>query len=45
MGQENTYQYDGVGNLIQKFDAENQKTEYAYDDAGRLMEIRYFNEV
>ncbi len=45
MGEETTYQYDGVGNLIQKIDAKNQKTEYQYDDAGRLVEIRYFDPV
>jgi len=42
MGEETTYQYDGVGNLIQKIDVKNQKTEYTYDDAGRMTEIRYY---
>jgi YD repeat-containing protein len=27
--------------LTAKIDAKNQKTEYDYDDAGRLLEIRY----
>ena len=28
--------------MIGKIDAKNQKTEYDYDDAGRLVEIHYF---
>ncbi len=36
------YQYDAAGNLIQKLDAKKQKTEYDYDDADRLNEIRYY---
>ena len=27
---------------MKKIDAKNQKTEYEYDDAGRLTQIRYF---
>ena len=45
MGEETTYQYDGVGNLVEKLDAKNQKTDYEYDDAGRLEEIRYYDPV
>jgi YD repeat-containing protein len=30
-----------AGNLIEKIDAKNQKTEYAYDDSGHLVQIRY----
>jgi len=43
MTQDTTYQYDGVGNLVEKIDAKGQKTEYKYDDAGRLEEVRYFD--
>ena len=54
MGEETTYQYDQTGNLTQKTDAKNgsfaagyaltsKKTEYVYDDAGRLTDIKYFN--
>ncbi len=42
MGQETAYQYDGVGNLIEKIDGKNQKTQYDYDNAGRLQAIRYY---
>jgi YD repeat-containing protein len=45
MGEETTYQYDGVGNLVQKIDAKNQKTEYIYDDSGRLTQIKYYDPV
>jgi len=43
MGQETTYQYDGVGNLVEKINAKNQKAKYVYENAGRLEAIRYFN--
>jgi RHS repeat-associated protein len=43
MSEETTYQYDGAGNLIQKIDAKNQKTEYVYNDAGRLETVMYYS--
>ncbi|MDY6974006.1 MAG: RHS repeat domain-containing protein, partial [Thermodesulfobacteriota bacterium] len=43
MTQDTTNQYDGVGNLVEKVDAKGQKTEYGYDDAGRLEEINYYS--
>jgi large repetitive protein len=42
MGQATTYQYDSLGNLRQKTDANGQKTVYTYDDRGQLSEVRYF---
>jgi uncharacterized protein RhaS with RHS repeats len=42
MGQQTRYAYDGAGNLIEKIDARDQRSEYIYDDAGRLDRIRYY---
>ena len=42
MGQETNYTYDTLGNLILKIDAKNQKTQYIYNDIGRLTRILYF---
>jgi RHS repeat-associated protein len=43
MGQEVNYQYDAAGNLVQRLDSKNQKRGYGYDEAGRLVNTRYYN--
>ena len=42
MGEEKSYAYDATGNLIEKIDAKNQKTQYIYNDIGGLTETQYF---
>ena len=37
------FHWDNLLNLLKKLGGNNQKTEYVYDDAGRLVEIKYFN--
>ena len=38
-----TYTYDGAHHVTQRTDAKNQRTTYAYDSYGRLIQVRHYD--